>query len=275
MKTKYLLGFALLITITALLSGCGKATTNLESENAGLKARVQKLESQLQAANSQTASQASQSAPTDDLKNQLDAAQKQAEAAANELLSVSNQVETQKQQIDDLTRQLSGAQQAREKAEKALQLYQDKAVSAIKEFKTLRSTLDDKTAGPDGYHQNYLATQMAVTKLVAALPESKVRREILGVLATFTHADDTWETAARQMQDRTKAAQADYDKFINFGGLGPNDVVIQMGKDKILAPAEQANAVMASARDQHMVSAEQDIDLAVKNLQDLVGEQKT
>ena len=273
MKTKYLPGFALFITIAFLLSGCGKTDTNLASENADLKARLQKLESQLQASSSQTAPQGAQPASNDDLKSQLEEAQKKADAAANQLQSVSSQVETQKQQIDDLTRQLSEAQQAREKAEKALQLYQDKAASAIKEFKTLRGTLEDKTAGPDGYHQNYLATQTAVTKLADALPESKVRREILGVLATFTHVDDTWETAAAQMQKRTRQAQADYHKFIEFGGLGPNDTVVQMGKDKILAPAEQANAATASTRDQQMVSSEQDIDVAIKHLQDLVGGQ--
>ena len=143
--------------------------------------------------------------------------------------------------------------------------------SSIKEFKTLRSTLDDKTVNPDAYHQNYLATQMAVTKLVDALPESKVRREILGVLATFAHVNETWEAAARQMQERTRAAQADYDKFVSANGLGPNDYLINMGKDKILAPAERENAATASARDQQMVSSEKDIDLAIKALQDLVG----
>ena len=76
------------------------------------------------------------------------------------------------------------------KPRQALKLYQDKAASAIKEFKALRNTLDDKTAKLDGYHQNYLATQTAVIKLVDALPESKVRRAILGVLATFTHVDE-------------------------------------------------------------------------------------
>jgi len=273
MKTKNLLGFALFMTITFLLSGCGKPDANLVSENADLKARLQKLESQLQASSGQTAPQASQPAPADDLKSQLDEAQKKADAAANQLQSVSSQVETQKQQIDDLTRQLAEAQQAREKAEKALQLYQDKAASAIKDFKTLRGTLGDKTPNLDAYHQNYLATQTAVTKLVAALPESKVRREIVGVLATFTRVDDTWETAARQMQARTAAAQAEYDKWVDFGGLGPNDVVVEMGKDKILAPAEQENAATASTRDQQMVSAEADIDLAVKNLQGLVAGQ--
>jgi hypothetical protein len=48
-----------------------------------------------------------------------------------------------------------------------------------------------------------------------------------------------------------------------------------MGKEKILAPAEQDNAAMASVRDQKMVSFEKDLDLGIKNLQDLVSGQKT
>jgi hypothetical protein len=275
MKTKNLLCFALFMTITALLAGCGKSDANLVSENAALKARLQKLEQQLQAANSQAASPASAPAPSQDLKNQLDEAQKKADAAAADLLSVSSQVETQKVQIDQLMRDLTNCQQAGERAGKALQLYQDKAASAIKEFKTLRGTLGATTASLDGYHQNYLATQTAVTRLAAALPESKVRRAITGVLATFTRVNDTWVAADLQIQERTKTAQADYDKFVGFGGLGPNDTVIKMGKDKILAPAEQANAATASARDQQMISSEKDLDLAIKNLQALVAGQNS
>jgi len=48
-----------------------------------------------------------------------------------------------------------------------------------------------------------------------------------------------------------------------------------MGKTKILAPAEQENAATASRRDQQMVSFEKDIDLGIKNLQDLVSGQRT
>ena len=271
MKTKNLLCFALFITITMLMSGCGKADPKLESENAALKARVQKLESQLQAASSGTAAPASTSAANDDLKTQLEEAQKKADAAADQLKTLASQAEAQKAKIDELTRQLSDAQQAREKAEKALQLYQDKAASAINELKSLRSSLGDQTAKLDGYHQNYLATQTAVTKLTDALPESKVRRSILGVLATFTQVNDTWETAALQMQQRTKAAQADYDKFVDVGEFGHSDYLSNMGKSKILAPAEQENAATAAKRDEQMVTFAQELDLGIKKLQDLVN----
>ena len=105
MKAKNL--FALFITTTVLLSGCGKTDTKLQSENADLKARLQKLEQQLKAANSGTASAASQPASIQDLQSQLDEAQKKAGAAANELQSVSSQVETQKEIIVNLTRQLT------------------------------------------------------------------------------------------------------------------------------------------------------------------------
>jgi DNA repair exonuclease SbcCD ATPase subunit len=277
MKTKFL-GFALLITITVLLSGCGKTNPGLASENASLKAHVQKLEQQLQASSGKTAPQGSQEAPPAanlDLKNQLDEAQKKAAAAAEDLKTLTSQVEAQKTKIDELTRELSNAQQAREKAEKALKLYQDKTASAIKEFRALRSTLADTTAKLDAYHQNYLATQTAVNKLVAGLPESKIRRGILGVLATFTQMNDTWETADRQIQERTKTAQTDYDKFVDFGGVGPNDYVIKIGKEKILAPAERANAETASMRDEQMASFEKDLDLGIKNLQELVAGQKS
>jgi chromosome segregation ATPase len=275
MKTKNLLCFALFITITALLSGCGKTNPNLESENAALRARVQKLESQLQASNSGAAAPASAQGSAQALQSQLDEAQKKADAAADDLKALSSQVDTQKQKIGELTQQLAAAQQAREKAEQALQLFQDKAASAIREFKALRSTLGDQAASLDGYHQNYLATQTAVTKLAAALPESAVRRQIVGVLATFTHLNDTWESADQQMQERTRVAQAQYDKFVNFGGLGPNRYVIEMGKEKILAPAAQENAATASNRDQQMASAVKDIDLAMKNLQGLVSGQRS
>jgi outer membrane murein-binding lipoprotein Lpp len=278
MKTKYILVFVWFITVTVLVSGCGKTDTKLASENADLKARVQKLEQQLKESGAQVASQGapeSQQASIQDLKSQLDEAQKKAEAAANELTTVSNQLATQQQKIDELTRELSDAQQARDKAEKALQLYRDKATSALQQFQALRSTLGDQTLNLDGYQQNYVATQTAVTKLVDALPESKVRRAILGVLAMFTRINDTCQTAARQMEARTKEAQANYDKFVDFGGLGPNDYVIQMGKDKILAPAEKDNAATASQRDQQVLSLEQDLDLGLKNLQALVNGQST
>jgi hypothetical protein len=273
MKTKIL--FALFITITVLLSGCGKTDTKLESENAALKARVQKLEQQLKASATQTASPASSGSETASLQalqSQLDEAQKQAAAAADELKSANSQVEAQKAQIDQLTRELSDAQQARDKAEQALKLYQDKATSALKEFKALRSTLSGTTTNLDGYHQNYLATRTAVANLVNELPESQVKRGILGVLATFTRVNEVWQAAGDLMQERTKEAQADYDKFVDFGGLGPNQYVVKMGKDKILAPAEQANAAMVSVRDEKMVSYEKDIDQGIKNLQALVNE---
>jgi len=278
MKTNYLLGFASFIAITVLSSGCGKTDSNLASENAALKAHVQKLEQQLQASNSQLASQASQGsqqASTQDLKSQLDDAQKKADAAADEAKSLSAQLENQKAKIDQLTRDLAAAQQARQKAEQALQLYRDKAASAIKQFQALRSTLGDETPKLDSYNQNYLASQAAVSNLVAAMPESRVRRQIVAVLAVFTQINDTWVTADLQMQARTKKAQADYDKFVDFGGLGPNDYVVNLGKTRILAPAEKDNAVTASTRDKLMVASVKDVDAAIKNLQDLVNGPKT
>ena len=262
-----------------------KPDTNLESENADLKARLQKLEQQLQASKNQIASQVSQPAAQPDtnrvLSSQLDEVQKKAEAAANELTSVSSQVEAQKAKIDQLVRDLAASQQAREKAEKALQLYQEKAATAIKEFKTLRNTMEvTNTLGGtnamlDGYHQSYLAMQKAVTNAIGALPESKVRRETLGVLALFTHINETWETAAGVIQDRTKEAQADYDQFVYAGGLGPTDYLVKMGKERILAPVEEENAATAARRDLQMVSSVKDIDLGIKNLQDLVNGQRT
>jgi len=278
MKTKHFLVFALFITITALWSGCGKPDATLVSENADLKARIQKLEQQLQASKSQIASQASstsQTAPADDLKSQLDEAQKKADAAVTGLQSANSLVETQKQQIDQLTRALSDAQQAREKAEKALQLYQDKTAEAIREFQALRSTLGDQTNGFDAYPQNYQATQTAVTKLLDVLPESRVRRQIVGVLATFTHINNAWVTAGQLMQARTQEARADYDKFLAVDGIGTNDYSLKMGKDRILAPAEQDNAAMAYSRDQIIVASEKDLDLGIKNLQALVSGPKT
>jgi len=278
MKTKRLLNFALFITMTVLLSGCGKTDTNLASENADLKARLQKLEQQLKASKTQTGPQASpgsQSAANLDLQSQLDEAQKKAEAAANELTSVTSQVEALRVKIDQLTRDLAASQEAKEKAEKDLLLYQEKAATAIKELKTLNSALSGNIAMLEGYHQKYLATQKAVTNLAGALPESKVRREILGVLATFTRVNEISETAAGLMRARTKEARADYDKFVDAGGLGPNDYLIKMGKEKILAPAEEENAAMTSVRDQKMVSFEKDLDLGIKNLQALVNGQRS
>jgi small-conductance mechanosensitive channel len=260
----------LFITITVLLSGCAKKDSSLAAENSSLKAQVKKLEQQLKASNSSTASQATPAAPGDDLKAQLDEAQKKADAAAAELQSVSHQLDAQKQKNDELAQQLIAAQQARLKAEQALKLYQDNTSAALKQFMALRGTLGGQTANLDAYHQNYLATQTAVTKLVAPLPESKIRRGILAVLATFTHANDTWDTAALETEERSKVAQADYDKFINAGGLGPNDYLRNMGKDRILAPVERQNAVTAGKRDQEMVASVKDIDLAIKNLQALV-----
>ncbi|MGO8837193.1 MAG: hypothetical protein ACLQAH_10300 [Limisphaerales bacterium] len=275
MKTKHFLVFALFITITALLSGCGKPDAALVSENADLKARLQKLEQQLQASKSQMAAPAAQPAASPDLQSQLDEAQKKADAAVTELQSANSLVETQKQQIDQLTRALSDAQQAREKAEKALQLYQDKTAAAIREFQALRSILGDQTNGFDAYPQHYQATQTTVTKVLDALPESRVRRQIVGVLATFTHINNAWVTAGQLMQARTQEARADYDKFLAVDGIGTNDYSLKMGKDRILAPAEQDNAAMASVRDEKIVASEKDLDLGIKNLLALVNGPKT
>lgn len=273
MRTRYFLVFALFVTVTVLVSGCRKTDTKLASENADLKARVQQLEQQLKESSTQVVSPgapASQPASTRDVKGLLDEAEKRVEAAANELKSLNSQVETQKQKIDELMRELSNAQQAGEKAEQALHPYQQ-AASAVMQLQALRSSLCDNTLELDGYRQNYVATQSAVRKLVDALPESGVRQAILGVLATFTRINDTCQTAAAQMEARTKTARANYDKFVDFGGLGPNDYVIEMGQDKILAPAEKDNAATASIRDQQVVSLEEDIDLGLKNLQALMN----
>ena len=284
MKTRYFLVFALFITVTVLVSGCGKTDKNLASENADLKARVQQLEQQLTESSNQVASAgapASQPASTRDTKSLLDEAQKRVEAAAHELKSLNdqleaqnNQLEAQKQKIDELTRELSSAQQAREKAEQSLHPYQQ-AAAALMQLQALRCTLPDNTLKFDGYQQSYAATQSAVKELADALPESGVRQAILDVLATFKRINDICETAAAQMEARTKTARANYDKFVDFGGLGPNDYVIEMGQDKILAPAEKDNAATAALRDQQVASLRKDLDLGLKDLQALVSEPGT
>ena len=280
MKTRYFLVVALFITVTVLVFSCGKTDKNLASENADLKARVHQLEQQLKESSNQAASPGApgaQPGSTRDAKSLLDEAQKRVEAAANELKSLNDQLETQKQKIDELTRELANAQQAREKAEQALQLCQDKAthpdkaISALMQLQALRCALPDDTLTFDGYQQNYVATQSAVSKLVDALPESAVRQAILDVLATFKRINDLCQTAAAQMEARTRTAQANYDKFVDFGGMGPNDYVIAMGHDKILAPAEKDNAATAARRDQQVASLRKDLDLGLKNLQALMS----
>jgi chromosome segregation ATPase len=277
MKTKNLLGLALFITITALLSGCAKTDAGLQAENADLKARVQQLEQQLQqlhASNSEMASSASShSAISQDLQGQLADAQKKVDAATDESKSLSSQVDALKQKVDELTRQLADAQQAKENAEKALQLYQDKATSALKQFQALRSTLSAPATGFDRYHQNYLATQSAVADVFGSLPESQVRRQIVVVLAQFKHVDDIWQTADREMQARTREAQADYDQLMDFGGLGPNRYTVELGKDRILAPVAQDNAATALRRNRQMVSQEKNLDAEINNFQALLNGQ--
>ena len=201
----------------------------------------------------------------------LDEAQKKADAAADELKSLTAQVDAQKAKIDDLTSQLTAAQQARDKAEKALQLYRDRTASAMRQFQTLRQTLNDKAALAGAFHQNYLATQSSVSKVLSTLPESKIRRQIASVLASFTQVDGACQTAAQQIQARSAQAKADYDKLMDFGGLGPNPTTIQMGKDKILAPAEQDNAATAARRDQQVLMLEKNLDQGLKNLQALAN----
>ena len=271
MKTTSLFAVALFITIAALVSGCQKTDANLQSENADLKARVQQLEQQLQASRGETAAAAPASAAAGDLQSQLTEAQKKADAAADELKSLSGQVDGLKQKIDQLTQQLNDAQQARQKAEQALQLYQDKAGAALKQFQALRSTLGGQAARLDGYHQDYLATQSAVNTSLAALPESRIRRQIAAVLARFRQIDSLWEAADRQMQARTQEAQARYKTFVDLGGLGPVDRLVELGHTYILAPVKQENAATAANRDQQMVSSEKDLDVGIKNLQTLVN----
>ena len=276
MKARNLLRFVLFISITALLSGCQKTDSSLQSENADLKARVQQLEQQLQASHGQAAATTqSLSASAQGLQGQLAEAQKKADAAADASNSLGSQVDALKQKIDQLTRQLSDAQQAQQNAEKALQLYQDKAGAALKQFQALRNTLGGPTAGLDRYHQSYLATESTVANLVAALPESTVRRQIVGVMAQFMHLDNTWETADRQMQARTRDAQATYDQFVAFGGMGPVDRLVELGQDRILAPVNEENAATASNRDRQMVAGVKDLDQGISHLQALLNGQPT
>jgi len=272
MKTKNSIYFALFITLTILSSGCQKTDSDLANENASLKTRVQQLEQQLHASNGQVASAQSQAAVAGDLQGQLAEAQKKADAASDELKSANSQVDALKQKVDELTRELVGAQRARGDAEKALQLYQDKAGAAVRQFQALRSTLNGKTANLNGYHQNYLNTRAAVNSELAVLPESKVRRQIVGVLAMFTQVDEVWQTADRQMQARTQEAKTSYDNFVNLGGLGPNDRLIQLGQERILAPVAQKNAATAADRDQKIVAAEKNLAAGIQNLQALVGQ---
>ena len=270
MKTKNPLYLALVVAITALSTGCQKTDTDLATENATLKTRVQQLEQQLQAANGQMATTQSQAASAQDLSSQLNEAQKKADSASDELKSLTSQVEALKQQVNQLSSELTGTRQARDNAEKALQLYQDKAGAALKQFQALRSTLNGKTANLNGYHQNYLNTQSAVNNELAVLPESKVRRQIVGVLVMFTHLDDVWQTADKQMQARTQEAKASYDNFVSLGGLGPVDRLVELGQERILAPAAQKNAATAANRDQQIVASEKLLDQGIMNLQDLL-----
>jgi chromosome segregation ATPase len=272
MKTKNLPYLALVVTVTVFASGCQKTDSDLANENASLKTRVQQLEQQLHTSNGQVASAQSQAAVAGDLQGQLAEAQKKADAASDELKSANSQVDALKQKVDELTRELVGTQRARSDAEKALQLYQDKAGAAIQQFQALRGTLTGKAANLSGYHQNYLNTQSAVKSELAVLPESRVRRQIAGVLAMFTHLDDIWQTADRQMQARTQEAKASYDSFVNLGGLGSNDRLVQLGQERILAPAAQKNAATAADRDQQIVAAEKNLDGGIQNLQALVGQ---
>jgi len=53
--------------------------------------------------------------------------------------------------------------------------------------------------------------------------------------------------------------------------MGPNDYVIAMGHDKILAPAEKDNAATAARRDEQVASLRKDLDRELKNLQALVN----
>ena len=273
MKTRTLLGLALFITVTAFLTGCGKTDANLQSENADLKARVQQLEQQLQASRNQT--EAPAPASSQDLQGQLADAQKKADAATDQVKSLLSQVDSLKQKVDDLTRELNNAQTARQNAENALRLYKDKASSALRQFEALQTTLTGQTPNLDAYHQNYLAMQTSVTGCLAALPESAVRRQIASVLGRFTRIDNIWDSANQQTQARSTEARARYDKFIQFGGLGPNRYVLEIGKDKILAPAEQANAATVSNRNQQIVSSAKDLGAEIGRLQALLNGQQT
>ena len=114
-----------------------------------------------------------------------------------------------------------------------------------------------------------------MTGLAEALPESAVRRQMMAVLAVFTRMNDICETTDQQMAARTREAKAKYDKFVEFDGLGPNRYVIELGKEKILAPAEQANAAAAAERDQQVTALEKDLDLGIKNLRTLANGQST
>jgi len=277
MKTKYRLVFVSFITLTVLVSSCKKTDTNLASENAQLKARVQQLEEQLKEAGTAVPPQAtpeSSQASVLAMKSQLDEAQKKAESTANDLKANNAQLATQQQKIDDLTGQLSAAQQAADKAEKDLQLSHDKS-AALMQLQALRSTLADEMSGLNRFLQSYAAAQPGVTKLAARITDSKVQGAVASVWAVFTRINDTCKTAAAQMDERTKIAQANYDKFVDFGGMGPNDYVIAMGKEKILGPAKEDNAATAATRDEQVISLKKDLDLALKNLEALVNGQSS
>lgn len=250
-----------LLIIPLLLTGCGNA--KLETENAELKTRLENLERQLQDSNKQIGSQQTQ---INYLQGELDGAKKTADKSETDLKSASVQIEKQKESVNKLTRDLSDCQKDKEKNEKQLEIYHGKAASAVGELKALRSSLDEQTIKLDSYNQNYLNTKMQVTRLVEGLPESGVKRNIVATLLVFKGIENTWEDANKEIEERTKHAQHDYDTYGQ-----PSNVRALKERVNILREALNANFVSASNRDQKIASYKGDIDKILNNLESLIN----
>lgn len=253
-----------------LLSGCGKA--KLEADNAALKTQLEKLQQQLQDSSKQIGAQ---QATINYSQSQLDEAKKRADKSDVELKSVNSQIETQKEKIQSLTKNVSDCQKDKEKDEKDLERYRDKTKSAVGGLKALRSTFEEQTIQFDSYSHNYLETKMETMKLVDALPESEVKRKILGTLQFFSDIKNTWENANNEMTKRIEKAQEnDESEYRRIYAINVARVA-SLHRQLVVLGAQKENLVTKLNRDLKISSSKQEIDQQLKKLQDLMNGQKT
>ncbi len=242
MKIKSFFRYALLGLCSLVLVGCNSELKHenetLKREQDALKKDASSLQQQLQEMRAEIATSKS---ATDRLKDELDQSKESLLKLKEELSSARIRLDMQNINVEKLTKDLMESQKAKEKAEKSLELYRDKASAACRELKSLRGSFDESTIQFDDFNRNYIATKMEVTKLIDVLPESEIRRRIVAILQTFSGMKTAWEDS--QEENKRLKSQCEL-KLFRWNGEARLNVLneIETTKGRIRILEEQVEA---------------------------------
>lgn len=152
-------------------------------------------------------------------KRENEALKKEAAELQQQLREIRTEVVADKSALENVTKELSETKKAKEKAEKALEIYRDKASSAYRELKSLRGIFDESSVKLDEFSRSYLSAKMEITKLVDVVPESQMKRQIISVLQLFSDIKTIWEKSNQDMEDRQDQGNRELRYWIEVDSL--------------------------------------------------------